>query len=89
MREVPALVQAHREDRVAGLEECFVDRDVGVRTTVGLDVRVIGAEEGGEATTCEVFDLVDDVVPPVVPPSRVALGVLVGQYRTGRRQHGG
>ncbi len=35
----------------------------------------------------EVFDLVDDLVPAVVPPARVTLGVLVGEHRARGGEH--
>ena len=85
MGEVPALVEAHREDRVARFEQRLVDRDVGVGPAVGLDVGVIGAEERREPAAGEVLDLVDDLVAAVVATTGIALGVLVGEDRAGRR----
>ena len=88
MGEVAALVEAHREDRVARLQERLVDRDVRVGPAVGLHVRVIGTEERDEATTRQVLDFVDDLIAAVVAAAGVALGVLVGEDRTGRGEHG-
>ena len=40
-----AVVEPHREDRVAGLEAGEVDGHVRLRAGVRLDVRVLGPEE--------------------------------------------
>ncbi len=88
VREVTALVEAHREDRVTGVEQRLVHGDVGVGPAVRLHVSVIGAEQRGEATPRQVLDLVDDLVAPVVPTAGIALGVLVRQHRSRGRQHG-
>ena len=45
VREVAAVRELEREDRVAGLERCEVDGHVRLRARVRLDVRVLGAEE--------------------------------------------
>ncbi len=70
MSEVTTLVETHSENGVAGVQQRFVDRDVGIRATVGLHVGVIRAEEGGEASSSEVFYFVDNVVTAVVATSR-------------------
>ncbi len=43
--EVAAVVEAHAEHGVAGLEQGEVDADVGVGTRVRLHVGVLGAEQ--------------------------------------------
>ena len=45
--EVTALVEAHGQDRVAGLDERQVGGQVGVRARVRLHVGVLGAEQLG------------------------------------------
>ena len=81
MGQMAPLVEPHGEHGVPGLEEGLVGGEVGVRPGVGLDVGVLGPEQGLGPLACEVLHLVDDPVPPVVPAARVALGVLVGQHR--------
>ena len=43
--EVPAVVEAHGQDGVPGLEQGLVDGQVGGGPGVGLDVGVLGAEQ--------------------------------------------
>ena len=81
--EVAAVVEAHAQHRVAGLEQGEVDADVGVGARVGLHVGVLGAEQRLHPVAGEVLDLVDDLVAAVVALARVALGVLVGEHRAG------
>ena len=85
--EMAALVQAHAEDGVARLEHGQVGGEVGIGARVGLDVGVLGAEELARPPPGEVLGPVDDRVPAVVALARVALRVLVGEHRTGRRHH--
>ena len=77
VREVTAVRELEREDRVARLETREVHRHVGLGAGVRLDIRVLGAEERLRAVDRELLDLVDDLAAAVVPPARVALRVLV------------
>ena len=45
MGEVPTLVESHREDRLPGLDEREIRREVRRRSCMGLDVRVVATEE--------------------------------------------
>ena len=83
------MVEPHGQHRVARLQQGLVDGQVGVRPGVGLHVGVLGPEQCRQAVAGQVLDLVDDLVPPVVAAPGVALGVLVGQHRSGGGQHGG
>ena len=85
--QVAALVQAHAEDGVAGVEHGQVGGQVGVGAGVGLDVGVLGAEQLAGPPPGQVLDLVDDAVAAVVPLAGVALRVLVGEHRPGGGHH--
>ena len=61
----------------------------GVGTRVRLDVGVFGTEQLAQAVAREHLGFVDDLVAAVVALRRVALGVLVGEHRSLRRQHRG
>jgi hypothetical protein len=87
--EVPALVEAHAEHRVAAVEQRQVDAHVGLGARVRLDVGVLGAEQGLGPLDRQGLHLVDDAAALVVPPARVSLGVLVGEDRAGGRHHRG
>ena len=81
---MPAGVELHREDRVAGLERGEVHAHVRLRAGVGLHVRVLGAEERLRALDRDRLDLVDDLAAAVVALARIALGVLVRRHRPDR-----
>ena len=87
--QVAAVVEPHGQDGGARLEEGLVDGQIGVGPGMGLHVGVVGPEEGGGTVPGQVLDLVDDLVAAVVALPGVALGVLVGEHRTGGGQHGG
>ena len=70
VRQVAAVVEPHRQDRVAGLEAGEVDGHVRLRAGVGLHVRVLGAEERLRAVDRELLDLVDHLAAAVVAPPR-------------------
>ena len=77
VRQVPAVRELEREDRVPRLECGEVDRHVRLRARVRLDVRVLRAEERLRAVDRELLDLVDDLAAAVVAAPRIPLGVLV------------
>ncbi len=80
MREVAAVWQREAHDRVARLQQRVVDRRVGLRARVGLDVDVLGAEDRLGAIDRQLLGDVDELAAAVVAPARIALGVLVGQH---------
>ena len=86
--EVASLGEVHAEDGVAGLAEGEEDGEVGVRAAVGLDVRVLRAEELLGPLARDVLDDVDVRTAAVVAFSGVALGVLVGEDAARREEHG-
>jgi hypothetical protein len=86
--QVAAVVEPHGQDGGARLQQGLVDGQVGVGPGVRLHVGVLGPEQRGGPVAGQVLHLVDDLVAAVVALARVALGVLVGQHRARRGQHG-
>ena len=86
--EVPTLVEAQPQDGVAALEQRVVDGHVGLGAGMRLDVDVLGAEELLRAIARQVLGHVDDLAAAVVATAGVALGVLAGQDRAHRLEHG-
>ena len=86
--EVAAEVEAHGDDGVARLRQREVGGHVGLRAGVGLDVGVLGAEELAGPVDGQLLHLVDHLAAAVVALAGVALGVLVGEGRAGRLEHG-
>ena len=84
VREVAAVRELEREDRVARLQHRHVDGHVRLSAGVRLDVRVLGAEELLRAVDRELLDLVDDLAAAVVPLAGIALRVLVRRRRADR-----
>src|SRR6266540_4426059 len=79
--------QRHAHDGVAGLQERQVDREVGGRARVGLDVRMLDAEEPVRALDRQFLEPVDDLLTFVVPLAGIPLGVLVREDAAERFQH--
>ncbi len=88
VREVAAVVERHAHDLVAGLEQRHVDGVVGLGARVRLHVRVLGAEQLLGAVDRELLGDVHLLAAAVVAAARVALGVLVGEHRARRLEHG-
>src|SRR5436190_1308370 len=81
VRQVAAVVEREREDRVPRVEDGGVRAHVRLRARVRLDVRVLRAEELLRPVDRELLDAVDELAAAVVAPARVALGVLVRRRR--------
>ena len=88
VREVTAVVEPEREDRVPRLEHGHVDAHVRLGAGVRLDVRVLGAEERLRAVDRELLDLVDDLAAAVVALARISLRVLVRRHAADGLEHG-
>ena len=86
--EVAAVGERHGHDAVAGLEQGEQRGQVGRRPRVRLHVDVLGPEDRLAAVDRKLLDLVDDLAAAVVARPGDAFGVLVGEYRTGRLEHG-
>ena len=89
VRQVPAMGQVLRQERIARLQHREIDRHVRRRTRVRLHVGVLGPEQGPGPRPGQIFDHVDVLASAVVPATGVALGVLVGQHRPGGGEHRG
>jgi hypothetical protein len=80
VRQVAAVGELHAQDRVAGIEERHVDGVVRLRAGVGLDVRVLGAEEGLGPVDRELLGDVDPLAAAVVALAGQPLRVLVREH---------
>jgi hypothetical protein len=89
VRQVAAVRELEREDRVARLQGRHVHSHVRLRPRVGLHVRVLGTEKLLRAVDRRLLDLVHDLAAAVVAPARVALGVLVRRHRPNRLEDRG
>ena len=87
VRQVAAVRELEREDRVARLEAREVDGHVRLRAGMRLHVRVLRAEERLRAVDRELLELVHDLAAAVVATARVALGVLVRRDAPDRLEH--
>ena len=85
--EVPAVGEIHPEHGVTRFDDRRVGGLVGLRTGVGLHVRVFGAKEFLGAVAGQGLDHVDVLAAPVIAPSRVTLGVLVCEDASGGFQN--
>ncbi len=81
MGQVPAVRQVHAEHGIARFEEREVDRHIGLGAGVRLHVGVDCTEQLLGPVARQVLGDIDVFAAAVVAIARVALGVLVGQYR--------
>ena len=88
MREVAALIEAEAQYHVARLAEGGVGFHIGRRARVGLDVRVLRAEEFLGAVYGEALGLVHELAGAVVAAAGIALGVLVREGGALRLHYG-
>jgi hypothetical protein len=86
--QMPAVRKLHGQHGVAMLHERGVRGQVGRGAGVRLDVRVFCAEQLLGPGDRELLGTVHLDAAAVIARPRVALGVLVGQRRTERGQHG-
>ncbi len=86
--EMPAVDQRHAHNGVMGLDQGSVGAEVGHRTRVGLHVGMIGFEDLLCAVLGEFLDQVSDLLAFIVPFTRVAFGVFVGQAARRGHHHG-
>ena len=83
--QVAAVVQAHAHNGVARLAERLVDRHVGLRARMRLNVCELCTEYLADAADRQTLHLIDALAAAVIALARIALCVLVGQNRAHRR----
>ena len=88
VREMTAVIELQAHDLVARIEQRHVDRVIGLSAGVGLDVRVLGAEERLRAVDRKLLADVNLLAAAVIAPAGIALRVLVGEHGAGGVQHG-
>ena len=87
--QMAAVGEAHAHDRVPGLEHREVDRHVGLRAAVGLNVCVLSAEKLAGSFAGKLFHDIHILAAAVVPLSRITLGILVRQAGAHCGHYGG
>src|SRR5690606_21017214 len=85
--QVSAVRQLHGEDCVAGLKQAEVDRLVHGRSRQRLYVGMCRPEYIPGPVDRQSLDLVTVALSGIVPATRVALRVLVGEHGTIRGEH--
>ena len=89
MREVPALVEAHADNRIARLDKRHVRSKVGVSTRVRLHVGKTAAEQLASAFAGKVLDNIDLFTAAVIALAGQTFGIFIGQVAARRRHHRG
>ena len=85
--EVPAVIQIHAQNRVAGLAQGHIDGVVGLGARVGLDVGEFRPKQLARPLNGQVFRNVHALAAAVIPLAGVALGILVGEHAAHGGQH--
>ena len=87
MGQVSAGGQRHAEDGVTGLQQSEHHALVGLGPGMRLNVGERAVEEFAGAGDGKALGDIDEFASAVVPPRRIALRVLVGEYRPLGLQH--
>ncbi len=87
VRQVAAMVEAHAENRIAGVEQRQIHRGVRLRARMRLNVRVRGAEQFFGSLDRQGFRHVDVFAAAVVALAGIAFRVFVGEHRALRLEH--
>ena len=78
----------HTEQRIAGFHHRGVGGDVGLHAGMRLNIREAAAEQFLGALASELLGDIDVGTSAIVASSRISLGVLIGQHRSGRFENG-
>ena len=78
--EMPAMREAHAEDRIARLQQRQIHGLVGLRTRMRLHIRIRRAEQLLEPRDREFLGHIDIFAAAVITLARITLGVFVGQH---------
>ncbi len=87
MGQVAAVIEAHAENRVAGIEQREIRGGVRLRAGVGLHVGIGRAEQLLGALDGQPLGDVDVFAAAVVAAARVSFGVFIGEHRALRLEH--
>ena len=77
--EVTTLVQPHHKNRVPRLQDRHVGSEVGLRSTVCLDVGMLGPKQLFGPVASHIFGHIHKLTAAVITPARVAFGIFIGQ----------
>ena len=79
MGQMTAVGKIHAEHHIAGLQHGEIDRRVGLRAAMRLDIGVVGVKKLFGAVAGNVFGYVHILAAAVITTSRITLGVFIGQ----------
>src|SRR5579885_3898483 len=77
--QMTSMGQIHAEDRIAGIQYGRIGRFIGLRSRMGLNVNVLGAEEFLSSLAGKIFHCVDMLAAAVISLSGVTLRIFVGE----------
>ena len=83
MRQMPPVRQRKTHDHITRLAETQIDRLVGRRTRIGLNVDVLGTKNLLGAFDAKGLDLVDLLLALVITLTHITFGIFICQDRTG------
>ena len=86
--EVAAVIEAHAEHRVTGLDDGKIGAEVRAGAGVGLHVGVLRAVQLAGTIAGQILHHVHLLAAAVIATARVALGVLVGEHAAHGLHHG-
>ena len=85
--QMTAVGQIHAEIAIPRFEHSEIDGHVRLRSGMGLNISVIGAEQFFGARNRQRFDFIDELTAAVIPLSRIPFGIFVSHDATLSFQH--
>ncbi len=89
MRQVATMGQIESQYFVTGLQAGNVNRLIGLRTRMRLNIGEFGAEQLRGAIPRDIFNHVNEFAPSVIASSWISFRVFIGQYAADRFHDGG
>jgi hypothetical protein len=80
--------QVETQDRIARLENSQKQRSIGLGAAMGLNIRIITAEDLFEPVNSQLLDLIYDLTPSIISAARVAFRIFIGKYGPHRLHDG-
>src|SRR5437667_4543770 len=87
VREVAAMREVETKYGIAWLQHSRICFHVGLRSSVGLHISVLGAKEFFCPLACQIFNDICKLTAPVIALSGISLGILIREHRTHSFQH--
>ena len=87
MCQMPAMIQIHTHNRVAGLTDRKLHRHIGLCAGMGLYIGIFTAKQFLRPVNCQVFYHIHTLTSAVIPLPRIAFRIFIRQGAAHGRHH--